>query len=217
MKQEDTMLNCCVCGNPISADQFFTPDENQPSYVFCDDCYRSFRRLSLKPTEVEYNQIDQKFSAFMRNNQIPLSVRNVYREADDGYWHNKEMETRYIDAYSSAIDNLLLTTGSSFEGYRVAKYIDIISCEIIFKNSFIKSLSAGIEDFFNVLSFGEKEMSGSMELIDRAKKYVMEKFRVKAVEAGANAVLGIDFETTFGSDIVKISINGTAVVVDKLE
>ena len=58
-------------------------------------------------------------------------------------------------------------------------------------------------------------MSGAMELIDRAKKYVMKKFRAQAVEIGANAVLGVDFETTFGSDIVKISLNGTAVVVDK--
>ena len=211
------MLNCCVCGNKIVGDQFFTPDETKPSYVFCDDCYRSYRRLTLKPTEEEYAQIDQKFSAFVRNNQIPLSVRNVYREADDCYWHNKELAAQYTDAYSSAIDNLMLTTGSHFDGYKVAKYIDIISCEIIFKNSFLNSLSAGIEDFFNVLSFREKEMSGAMELIARAKKYVMEKFRTKAVEVGANAVLGIDFETTFGSDIAKISINGTAVVVDKLE
>ena len=211
------MLNCCVCGNQISADQFFTPDESKPSFVFCDDCYRSFRRLALKPAEDEYNQIDQKFSSFMRNNQIPLSVRNVYREADDCYWHNKELATQYTDAYNSAIDNLLLTTGSNFEGYKVVKYIDIISCEIVFKNSFMNSLCAGIEYFFNALSFREREMSGAMELIDRAKTYVMEKFRIKAVEIGANAVLGIDFETTFGSDIAKISINGTAVVVDKLD
>ena len=211
------MTKCCVCGEQIYADQFFTPDENNPSYVFCDECYRSYRRLFLKPTEEEYNQIDQKFSAFMRNSQIPVSVHNVYREADECYWHNKELESQYRDVYSNAIDNLLLTTGSSFEGYRVVMYIDIISCEVIFKNSFFNSLSAGIEDFFNALSFREKEMSGAMELIDRAKQYVMKKFRVKAVEIGANAVLGIDFETTFGSEIVKISLNGTAVVVDKSE
>ena len=125
------MANCCVCGGRIYADQFFTPDESNPSYVFCDDCYRSFRKLSLKPTEEEYNQIDRKFSAFVRNNEIPSSVRSVYREADECYWHNNELESQYIDAYSSAIDNLLLTTGSSFEGYHVVKYIDIISCEII--------------------------------------------------------------------------------------
>ena len=153
----------------------------------------------------------------MRNSQIPVSVHNVYREADECYWHNKELESQYRDAYSNAIDNLLLTTGSVFEGYRVVKYIDIISCEIIFKNAFIKSLSSDIKDVFNALSFQEKEMSGAMELIDNAKKYVMKKFRAKAVEIGANAVLGIDFETTFGSDIVKISLNGTAVVVDKSE
>ena len=211
------MMKCCVCKQEISANRFFTPDKNSPSYVFCDECYRSYRKLFLKPTEKEYNQICQKFSAFMRNSQIPVSVHNVYREADECYWHNKELESQYRDAYSNAIDNLLLTTGSVFEGYRVVKYIDIISCEIIFKNAFIKSLSSDIKDVFNALSFQEKEMSGAMELIDHAKKYVMKKFRAKAVEIGANAVLGIDFETTFGSDIVKISLNGTAVVVDKSE
>ena len=37
-------------------------------------------------------------------------------------------------------------------------------------------------------------MSGAMELIDRAKVYVMKKFREKAVSIGANAVLGVEFE-----------------------
>ena len=211
------MEQCCVCGVNILADLFFTPDENYPTFVFCDDCYRAFRKLSQKPTAEEYHQIDQKFSEFVRNNQIPSPVRNVYREADERYWNNTELAAKYSDAYSSAVDNLLLTTGSTFEGYKVVKYLDIISCEIVFKNSFIKSISAGIEDFFNALSFREKEMSGAMDLIDHAKKYVMNKFREQAVDIGANAVLGIDFETSFGSDIVKISVNGTAVVVDKTE
>ncbi len=211
------MNTCCVCGASVTDDMFFVPHDDYPAYIFCSDCYRSFRKLKLKPTKEEYQQIDAKFSEFMRNKQIPSSVRDVYREADDYYWNNNEMEEKYSEAYSSAIDNLLLTTGSLFEGYKVVKYLDIISCEIIFKNSFIKSLSAGVEDFFSALSFREKEMAGAMELIDHAKKHVMKKFRIQAVENGANAVLGIDFETSFGTDIVKISINGTAVVVDKVE
>ena len=211
------MEKCCVCNESILDDQLFTPDENNPSYVFCGECYRSYRKLFLNPTAEEYNHIDEKFSAWMRNSQIPASVRDVYRKADDAYWHNKELNLQYSDAYSSAIDDLMLTTGSNFDGYKVAKYIDVISCEIIFKNSFINTIAAGIGDFFNSLSFREKEMTGAMELIDRAKKYVMKKFRTQAVDIGANAVLGIDFETTFGAEIVKISVNGTAVVVDKIE
>ena len=221
MSQNKTEANpvekCCVCNESILDDQFFTPDENNPSYVFCGECYRSYRKLFLNPTVEEYNHIDEKFSAWMRNSQIPASVRDVYRKADDAYWHNKELNLQYSDAYSSAIDDLMLTTGSNFDGYKVAKYIDVISCEIIFKNSFINTIAAGIGDFFNSLSFREKEMTGAMELIDRAKKYVMKKFRTQAVDIGANAVLGIDFETTFGAEIVKISVNGTAVVVDKIE
>ncbi|MBQ2382958.1 MAG: heavy metal-binding domain-containing protein, partial [Oscillospiraceae bacterium] len=130
---------------------------------------------------------------------------------------NKDSAQKYQDLYNRAIDELLLTTGSHFEGYKVTKYLDIISCEIIFKNSFLNSLSANLDDFFTSLSFRERELSGSMEQIERAKKHVMAQFRKKAVSLGANAVLGIDFESTFGSDVVKISVNGTAVTVDKIE
>ena len=33
---------------------------------------------------------------------------------------------------------------------------------------------------------------------------------------GANAVLGVEFESSIGSDIVRIAIFGTAVIVEKL-
>ncbi|MBQ5711173.1 MAG: heavy metal-binding domain-containing protein [Oscillospiraceae bacterium] len=211
------MSQCCVCNKNIISDLFFTPDEEHPSYIFCDSCYRALRELSQRPSETEYRQIDTLFSDFARNTHIPISVRNVYRNADDTYWENKDSAQKYQDLYNRAIDELLLTTGSHFEGYKVTKYLDIISCEIIFKNSFLNSLSANLDDFFTSLSFRERELSGSMEQIERAKKHVMAQFRKKAVSLGANAVLGIDFESTFGSDVVKISVNGTAVTVDKIE
>ena len=36
----------------------------------------------------------------------------------------------------------------------------------------------------------------------------------EAVELGANAIVGIDAETSFGGDIVHITIYGTAVYVE---
>ena len=211
------MSKCLACNKIVEDDLYYILLEKYPDYLLCDECYRMLKLLPRCTSEETYNEIDLRFSQVVRNGAIPAAVRDIFRKADDEYWARKESAQSYADAQAEAIDALILTTGGTVEGYKVVKYLDIISCEVIFKNSFMNSISAGIEDFFRSLSFREQEMSGAMELIDRAKVYVMKKFREKAVSIGANAVLGVDFETTFGSDIVKISVNGTAVVVDRLE
>ena len=59
-------------------------------------------------------------------------------------------------------------------------------------------------------------MSGSTELIANARAYVMEKFKTKAIALGANAILGMDFESSIGGDIVRVAIFGTAVCIEKI-
>ena len=89
--------------------------------------------------------------------------------------------------------------------------------EVIFKNSFFNRLSASSEDFGNSLTFSETELSGSSKLIARARDYVMTKFRNKVVHLGANAVLGIDFESSVGVDVVRVAVFGTAVIVEPVD
>lgn len=211
------MRNCFTCNDAINEDCFAVLDEQFPQYVMCDECYRMLSRLPKCTDEELYNKIDARFSSVARSTAVPQSIKKIFRKADDDYWQFKESLSKYNEAHETALENLMLTTGSSFDGYKVVKYLDIISCEVVFKNSFINSLSAGFEDFLKGLSFKEKELSGATELIERGKQYVMTKFREKAISMCANAVLGIDFETSFGSEIVKISVNGTAVIVDKIE
>ena len=74
-----------------------------------------------------------------------------------------------------------------------------------------------MEDVGNMLSFKETEMTGANELISSARKYVLDKFKMKAAKMGANAVLGVEFESSFGSDVVRVAIFGTAVTITKLE
>ena len=66
--------------------------------------------------------------------------------------------------------------------------------------------------------FYDTELSGTSVAILKAKEYVKDKLRAKAASIGANAVVGIDFETSIGASSTNIrgSINGTAVIVKKL-
>ena len=81
----------------------------------------------------------------------------------------------------------------------------------------INEISAGFEDLGNILTFKETEMSGAGELISRARAHVKEKFRHRAAAIGANAVLGVEFESSIGADIVRVAIFGTAVIIEPIE
>lgn len=110
---------------------------------------------------------------------------------------------------------MLMTTGNGFEGYHVERYLGIISKEIIFRSGLGSSLGAAIENIVRAFNFHDVELTGSTELIANAKNYLMEQFEREASMKRANAVLGIDIETSFGTDVARVAVSGTAVFVVK--
>jgi len=127
----------------------------------------------------------------------------------------KEEKSRQELEFEEKVISLPMTTTPNFEGYKIKKYIKVVSEEIIFKNSFWKRLDAGLEDLGNAFSFKQTEMSGASELIANAREYALEKFKRKAAKLGANAVVGVEFESSFGSDVVRVAIFGTAVIISE--
>lgn len=110
---------------------------------------------------------------------------------------------------------ILMTTGVSFEGYRITSYCGVISKEVVFRNGVGRSLDAAITNFGDRLTFKDTELSGSTALIENAKSYLRAKFEDEVRKKGANAVLGIDFESSFGTDFVRAAMSGTAVIVEE--
>jgi len=165
----------------------------------------------MNPDSSQYCQ-----SCGERGNSSPTNVAYAVKERDKAFEsmaRNREIKENEEKSFSE----LIMTTGSSFEGYKVEKYIDIVCEELIFKNSLWKRLSAGFEDLGNAFSFSEREMSGASELIENARQYVLKKFKRKAITLGANAVLGVEFESSFGSEVVRVAVFGTAVEIKKNE
>ena len=110
---------------------------------------------------------------------------------------------------------MLLTTGTNFEGYRVKEYLKVLTKEVIFKNGLGKSFSAAVTNLIDSFTFSDYELTGSTELINNAKQHIFNQFIKEAEDKGANAILGIDFETSFGDSLFRLSISGTAVIVEK--
>lgn len=110
------------------------------------------------------------------------------------------------------MDNKIMrTTGYSFDGYYVDDYIDVISEEVIFSNSLMKQLTASVKDFIGSFNIFDTEVKGSSQLIENGKKYVLERFTKKAKDLGGNAILGIQFESSFGAEVIRIAVSGTVV------
>lgn len=117
------------------------------------------------------------------------------------------------------MSDILVSTTSNLEGFEIIEYKDVIYEEVIFAQNLISSLKNQISDYASAISsiFSSKELSGTTNAILQAKDYVMQKLKNKASSIGANAIIGIDFETSYGSSStnIRISVNGTAVVIEK--
>ncbi len=107
--------------------------------------------------------------------------------------------------------DMILTTASSIEGYKIIAQCGLVFGETVFKHGFISRFGAGLSNAVDTLSWGSREMSGSMELIENAREFAYDKMIREAKNRGANAIIAIDSDNTFGGDIMYLSLYGTAV------
>ena len=111
---------------------------------------------------------------------------------------------------------MILTTCPSVEGYRIKRQCGLVFGEVAFKTGFFKSLGAAFDNIGDLLSAGSKELSGTARLLADAREYAMNKIKDDAINRGANAIIGIDSESSIGGDIMHVTIYGTAVEIEKI-
>ncbi|MDN5753382.1 MAG: heavy metal-binding domain-containing protein [Nitrosospira sp.] len=107
-----------------------------------------------------------------------------------------------------------LTTTPSIEGKRITKYCGVIAGEAILGANLFKDLFAGIRDLV-----GGRSATYEKEL-QRAREIALEELGQRALDLGANAVIGIDIDyEIMGKDngMLMVSASGTAVIVEMLE
>ena len=103
---------------------------------------------------------------------------------------------------------MLLTTTPTIEGKPIQQYIGIVTSEAIIGANIVKDLFAGIRDIVG-------GRSGTYErVIEEARMHALQELEQKAMQMGANAVVGIDldFETIgSGGSMLMVVATGTAV------
>ena len=108
------------------------------------------------------------------------------------------------------MSDIIVTTTPSVEGRRIVRYAGIVTGEAILGANIFKDLFAGIRDIV-----GGRSATYERELRS-AREIAVSELKQAAIEAGANAVVGvdIDYETVGGSgSMLMVSVSGTAVVL----
>jgi len=119
---------------------------------------------------------------------------------------------------------MLITSGFSFEGYRIVKYSGYISGDDAIQ---IDRGTASFWDGSGATDVGEKLMQ-SLTII---RRNALRELKEAAYDLGCNAVIGVDFDyltldpqtatstggTAYQPYVFGITANGTAVKIEKIE
>jgi uncharacterized protein YbjQ (UPF0145 family) len=106
---------------------------------------------------------------------------------------------------------MLMTTTHTLQDRRIEQYLGVVSSEVILGANVIRDIFAGFRDFFGGRSAAYEEV-----LIE-AKKQAMGELERRALEMGANAVIGIDLDFQTVGDrggMLMVAASGTAVIVN---
>lgn len=107
-----------------------------------------------------------------------------------------------------------LTTGFDFQGYFITEYVDVIFDEMLVGLGFGKSIMSGLDNVFSALM--GSEATEMIEKLNSVKAQLRDRVINKAKKLGANALIGIDFESSKLGDLIMVSMTATAVKIDKI-
>ncbi|MFZ5775222.1 MAG: heavy metal-binding domain-containing protein [Thermodesulfobacteriota bacterium] len=106
---------------------------------------------------------------------------------------------------------MLITTTPSIEGKRIVAYLGVVAGEAIVGANIFRDLFASIRDIVGGRSGAyEKELR-------QAREIALAELEAAALQAGANAVVGVDLDYEVLGDkngMLMVSASGTAVRID---
>lgn len=149
------------------------------------------------------------------NENVEIERQRQKQEKIDKF-KKEEIENNYqVFQKQQEVEQMLLSTTNTLEGYEICGYCGIVFGEVVVKHGLMKQINAGMNDLSDMISVGDKELSGSTALFESAREIAIKKLVESAKRRGANAIIGVSSETSIGSGINYIRFMGTAVRILK--
>lgn len=107
---------------------------------------------------------------------------------------------------------MILTTTSVLEGYKIVEYLGMVKGVIVRSPTISESFFAGLKTLVG------GKIGSLINMCDKAREQALEEAVKEARERGANAVIGIDFDSSDinfkGESATEIICYGTAVIIE---
>ena len=219
---------CCICNAKIGVlgEYGILDSEDSKHRKICVNCRNRKSALlskdGIEGIEIAREKAIEYFQNFTQSDRIEDDVKKIIcdwieegkkraeiKQNEDK--QKKEIEKRTDDALKYIEQHkMFMTTGYDFNGYEIEDYLGIVSGQVVLGTGFISEMGASLSDFLGVNSemFADK--------MNEARNRAEERIIVEAAKKGGNAIIGIQFNyTTFSNNMVAVSINGTAVRIQK--
>ena len=178
-------MKCIKCGSELTSEMFA-----------CGMCFSCGCSISESEEAFKIEQAQLKAEA-----DLALQQQKEERERK-----SQEEQRMYAERFKSH----MLTTGFSFEGYRIAEYLGIVTGETVMGTGCFSDIGASISDLFGA------EASEYSEKLRSAKQAVLKIMIKNSTDLGGNAIIGISYELmTFSGNMMGVSVTGTSVKVNK--
>lgn len=210
-------LHCGKKNNPFTGDPLELLDDK----ILCAKCAKTLddqvQEIWRVKTAKEFELQKERVLTEARKQFPEKIVLEIERKIDSMLRNispevREQKEKQYVNELNKALEQHLLTTGYNFEGYKITKYIDVISSEIIISTGPLSEIISTEADYLGINSpaFTKK--------LQQAKKIVQKKLVAQSVSLGGNGIIGIKFDhVTFRSNMLGVIVNGTCVQVEKIE
>lgn len=206
-------ITCCICGKKQSGWITDYPlSQEYYEHRLCVECGGTYQKIlnakNLKEVSAEIQYINSKLAESQPERIVSDYLSALFSEenAEKAINEiNEEMQSKQEEKKK----DLLISSGYNFEGYKIAKYCDFITAQTVFGMGVFKAMAASIA---NMTGYESAALNNK---IDEAKNVAIEELKKKAVDIGANAIIGIDIDfSMFADTMIVVSANGTAVVIE---
>ena len=113
-----------------------------------------------------------------------------------------------------ASEDFLVVTTPTIPGYRIRKVLGVVTGLVPRTRGFLGKFIAGVQSLMG------GEISAFTSELEKARAEAIERLKRKAKSMGANAIVGLDIETSdlgLQAGVVVVSATGTAVIVEPEE
>jgi uncharacterized protein YbjQ (UPF0145 family) len=107
--------------------------------------------------------------------------------------------------------SFIITTTPTIQGYRIKKVLGVVTGLTPRTRGVLGQVVGGIQSMFG------GEVTAFTEELEKARIEAIARVRAKAMNMGANAIIGMDLETSdmgYQAPIIVISATGTAVIIE---